>query len=113
MNDVENPQGSSQQQRAFPWRTSLRLILGIYLVTLPACTQNAGHFGPGFFPLIAALFLVPLFAVIALSDALYGWIEAAGSSGPRSKWLAPVVVSLIAAGYCGIIVFTVLEKAGR
>ncbi len=113
MSDVAPTQDPVQQQRAFPWRTGLRLILGIYLVTLPACTQNAGHFGPGFFPLIAALFLVPLFAMVALSDALYGWIEAAGSSGSRSKWVAPVLVSLVAAGYCAIIVFAVMEKLGR
>ena len=113
MNDVESSQEPAQAQRAFPWRTGLRVVLGIYLVTLPACTQNAGQFGPGFFPLLAALFLVPLFAMIALSDALYGWIEAAGNGGLRSRWVAPVLMSLVAAGYCGIIVIAVLEKVGR
>ena len=39
MSDVAPTQDPVQQQRAFPWRTGLRVVLGIYLVTLPACTQ--------------------------------------------------------------------------
>jgi hypothetical protein len=112
--DHDGQPAPDSRPHGFPWRNALRLVLGVYLVTLPACTQNAGHFGPGFFPLIAALLLVPLFAVIALTDALYGWIEAAGALGDsRAKWVAPVLMSLIAAGYFGIIVVVLLEKMGR
>jgi len=107
MDDVPNEQPEEPEHPKISWRVVLRSILLVYLVTLPACTQNAGHFGPGFFPLLAALLLVPMFAVVASMDAALAWPKAWSERGH-----VPVAVgmSLVALGYWAIIVFVIAEK---
>jgi hypothetical protein len=106
---VPNQTQPEQPEAKTQWRVILRMVLVIYLVTLPACTQNAGHFGPGFFPLLAALLLVPAFALVSSLDAFLVWSEPKGS---RSAWLAAIGMTLIAIGYWGIIVRVIYEKSG-
>lgn len=104
---------STEPSTAVPFKTMVRTLLIVYLITLPACTRNAGHFGPGFFPLVAALFLVPLFAIVAFGDAASEWLHMASSARESRKWWPAVLMSLVAAGYCTIIVMVVAEKMHR
>jgi len=106
MNDVPRIDSEESGDRGLAWRTIARTVLVIYLITLPACTKDAGHFGPGFFPLVAALFLVPVFAVLASVDAGLAWSEV--SSGARKVALA-IGMSAVAVGYWAIIVIAVSE----
>lgn len=107
MNEVPNQMQPEQPKAWIQWRAFLRTVLVIYLVTLPACTQDAGHFGPGFFPLLAALFLVPAFAVVSFMDAFFAWSE---PKAQKSAWLAAIGMSFIAIGYWGIIARVIYEK---
>ncbi len=107
MSKVPDQMRAEQPEPKHQWRVILRTVLVIYLVTLPACTQDAGHFGPGFFPLLAALFLVPTFALVSSWDAIQAWSETKGS---KSVWLA-VGISLVSVGYWGIIARVIYEKS--
>lgn len=49
MDQPEELDSANVEAPGFPVRTAFRVFLVLYLVTLPACTKNAGHFGPGFF----------------------------------------------------------------
>jgi hypothetical protein len=109
MDDVPNLEKVEPEQPQFPWRITIRAVLLIYLITLPACTQDAGHFGPGFFPLLAALFLVPVFTVVASMDAAFAWSQV---SLARAQLLIAVGMSIVALGYWAIIAFVIAEKSG-
>lgn len=109
MSEAPNQIQPEQPEAKVQWRVILRAILVIYLVTLPACTQDAGHFGPGFFPLLAALLLVPAFALVSSLDAVLVWSAPKGS---RSAWLVAIGMTLVAIAYWGIIVRVIYEKSG-
>lgn len=97
-------------QEAVPWRLILRGAMAFYLVTLPACTRDAGHFGPGFFPLLAALVLVPLFAMVSASDALSAVLRAWQEKG-RKAWAGAAMAGLIAMAYLGLLAYVIAEKS--
>ncbi len=107
MDHVPNTDSEESTDRMRSWQPFVRAVLLIYLVTLPACTKDAGHFGPGFFPLLAALLLVPVFAVIASIDAGLAWSEI--SSG-KVKVAIAVGMSVVALGYWAIIVLAIFER---
>lgn len=102
--EVAQPQAAGGARRTSGWRMAFRIVAVLYLVTLPACTQKAGHFGPGFFPLLAALFLVPVFAMATAFDAIAAWSE------EKASRAAAVLMSMTAADYTGIVVFVMIYK---
>ena len=73
---------------------------------------DASHFGPGFFPLMISIFLVPLLAIIFAFDLLvriFAAIEGKGASMQRR--LVPVAVA--AAGflvYGGICIIFIVQR---
>lgn len=94
------------------WPLLIRMTLLIYLVTLPACVTDAGHFGPGFFPLIVAVFLVPLFAIGSLVDCLSVWLSLNQHGGLQQRWPVVLLSTLLCLGYGTIVIFALLERAG-
>ncbi len=104
--ETETPESSS------PARFITRAILAIYLVTLPACTHDIGHFGPGFFPFLAALILVPMFAVVSTMEAGSAWAATAKREGLKSKLFVALAMSVVALGYWFLIARVIIEKAG-
>ena len=73
--------------------------------------RDAGHFGPGFFPLIAAIFLVPVFAIFAVIDALSIWSEASGARKLKAQWALCLLSVLTALGYLMIIAAVIYERS--
>lgn len=112
MDQPEELDSENVEAPGFPVRTAFRVFLVLYLVTLPACTKNAGHFGPGFFPLIAAIFLVPVCAAVSFGDAAGEWVGLLQSDTRPRKWWPALLMSLIAMGYAGIIAMVLIEKLG-
>ena len=93
------------------FRVLLRIIMALYLVSLPACVQDAGHFGPGFFPLIAALVLVPVFSVVAFMDAMLLWSDAVAERKFRETWRSCMLTGLVALGYGAVIALVIYERS--
>lgn len=63
---------------------------------------DASHFGPGFFPLMVSLVLVPLLAIVFLFDLFVRIAEAVlGKRSSLIRRLGPVVVSSIGAAVYG------------
>ena len=73
-----NSESTPDTGKPLSTRAWLRIAVVLYLGTLPACTHDAGHFGPGFFPLLASLVLAPIAAlwlVFDLGVLLAEWIS--------------------------------------
>lgn len=109
MDELPNKDADEHRETKSSWRSVARIILLIYLVTLPACTKNAGHFGPGFFPLLAALLLVPVGAVLASIEAVSAWTEVPAHKA--TVWVA-MGMSAVAVGYWAVIVLAIAERSG-
>lgn len=112
MDQPDEPDAAPVKATGWPTRTTFRVVLVIYLLSLPACTKNAGHFGPGFFPLIAAIFLVPLFAAVSLGDAIDEWAGLVKSEVRPRIWWPALLMTAVALGYAGIILMVLIEKLG-
>ena len=94
------------------WPLLIRIILLIYLISLPACVTDAGHFGPGFFPLMIAIFLVPLFSIGTLIDCFSVWLGMGQKGGFRKRWPVALLSTLLCLGYGAIVVVAIMERAG-
>ena len=92
-------------------RAISRVVLAFYLLSLPACVQDAGHFGPGFFPLLAALVLVPVFFLLCLLDAVSTCAEAIAARTFRQHWKVCLLSVLLTAGYAAVIALVVYERS--
>ena len=92
------------------WWIGLYCFAAFWLLLV--ASLDASHFGPGFFPLMISLFLVPLLAIVFGFDLLvriFNAIEGKGASLKRR--LGPVVVA--AAGfivYAGICVIFITQR---
>lgn len=63
---------------------------------------DASHFGPGFFPLVVSVVLVPLLAIVFLFDLFVRVVEAIlGTRSSLVRRLVPVIVSLIGVAVYG------------
>lgn len=94
------------------WPLLIRIILLIYLISLPACVTDAGHFGPGFFPLMIAIFLVPLFSIGTLIDCFSVLLGMGSQGGLRQRWPTVVLSTLLCLGYGAIVGVAIMERAG-
>ncbi|MFZ5757123.1 MAG: hypothetical protein ACOY3X_09485 [Pseudomonadota bacterium] len=112
MADAPVPREPGKGGEPRSWRFVMRAMLVVYLISLPACTSDAGHFGPGFFPLLAALFLVPVFAMVSFVDAVLAWGAVTMKDGVRANLPAAAFMSLVTAGYWALIVLVIVEKSG-
>lgn len=114
MNEQDTSSSSSgvneEPKRVISFGLCLRLIMAVYIVTLPSCIEDASHFGPGFFPLIAAFLLVPAFALIAFLDAVMVWKEVIMRNNFKDKWLTATFSMLMLVAY-GAVVVAVLQKS--
>ncbi|MDH3439376.1 MAG: hypothetical protein OEM63_01395 [Gammaproteobacteria bacterium] len=81
---------------------------------LLVATLDASHFGPGFFPTIISIFLVPLLAVVFAIDLCIRIAIATERKEelPLKTRLWPVLIALAAfLVYGGIIAFVIMEQA--
>ncbi|WP_159673878.1 hypothetical protein [Andreprevotia sp. IGB-42] len=101
-----NPQGSEDD---LPWRVFLRIAISLYLISLPACTRDGQHFGPGFMVAMVALILVPLFAVLSTVDMIFAWREVHRDSYNTSARTGAIFSSMITLVYCGVIAFVLFQ----
>ena len=87
----------------------LRILLCWLLLV---ASLDASHFGPGFFPLMISIFLIPLLALIFLFDLFMRIVEAIlGKGASLRRRLVPVVVA--AAGltvYAGVCVIFIMQR---
>lgn len=95
----------------YSMRAITRVVMAVYLLSLPACVQDAGHFGPGFFPLLAALILVPVFFMVSIFDATLKWSEVIETRAFRQHWKACLLSALLVAGYGAVIAIVVYERS--
>jgi hypothetical protein len=99
-----------KHKKVIYWGLWLRVVMAIYIVTLPSCVEDASHFGPGFAPLIAAFLFVPIFGVIAFVDAINLYVEIIQRKNLRRKILTLIVVTAMLMGYGAVIAYVVIEK---
>ena len=93
------------------WWIALYSFAAIWLLLV--ASLDASHFGPGFFPLLISLALVPLLAIIFAVDVLVRIIDAIqGTGASPARRFVPLVVALVwATVYVGICVLFVMEQA--
>lgn len=90
--------------------------IGLYCFSafwlLLVASLDASHFGPGFFPLLISLALVPLLALVFAFDLIARIVEAIiGKGASLKRRLGPVVVA--ATGfivYTGICVIFIMQR---
>lgn len=82
------------------WWIGLYCFAAFWLLLVSSL--DASHFGPGFFPLMISLVLVPVLAIVFLFDVFVRTVEAIiGKRSSLIRRLGPVVVSLIGAAVYG------------
>lgn len=93
------------------WWIALYSFAAVWLLLV--ASLDASHFGPGFFPLLISLALVPLLAIIFSIDVLVRIVEAIqGTGASATRRFVPLVVALVwATVYVGICVLFVMEQA--
>lgn len=93
-----------------PWWVALYCFAAFW--PLLVASLDASHFGPGFFPLMISIFLIPSLAIVFAFDLLLRIIDAVEGKGASLKRrLGPVVVA--AAGfiiYTGICVIFIVQR---
>ncbi len=92
------------------WWTGLYCFAAFWLFMV--ASLDASHFGPGFFPLLISLLLVPLLAVVFLIDMCVRIVEAIqGKEASLARRLGPLAVSVIGvAVYGGIFIIFMIER---
>ena len=92
------------------WWVGLYCFAAVWLLLV--ASLDASHFGPGFFPLMISIFLIPLLALIFLFDLFMRIVEAIlGKGASLRRRLVPVVVA--AAGltvYAGVCVIFIMQR---
>lgn len=86
-------------------------VFGAFWILLNA-SFDADHFGPGFFPLMISLVVVPLLALIFTGDLVIRFVEAIQGvrSPPLRRW-GPVAVALVGtAVYGGACIIFLLDR---
>lgn len=106
----EHPLPAREPRRRVQTRVLLRIVAVVYLLSLPACVRDAGHFGPGFFPLLAALVLVPLLAITVVTDAFLAWVDALSLPSWRRRWPSLAVATIIALAYLALVAVVAVER---
>ena len=88
----------------------LYCFAAIWLLTV--ASLDASHFGPGFFPLLISLVLVPLLAFVFFSDLILRIADAVeGKGSSLARRLVPVLVAAIGtAVYGGICILFVMQR---
>ncbi|PKI15940.1 hypothetical protein [Colwellia sp. 12G3] len=110
MEDDSNNLPHLKNKKGIYWGLWLRVVMAMYVITLPSCVENASHFGPGFAPLIAAFLFVPIFGVIAFVDAINLYVEIIQRKNLRQKLLTLIAVTAMLMGYGSIIAYVAIEK---
>ena len=93
------------------WWIGLYCFAAFWLLLV--ASLDASHFGPGFFPLLVSIVLVPLLAVVFLIDLFVRIVEAIlGKGASPARRLGPVIVSVIGLTvYSGICVSFLMGRA--
>lgn len=93
------------------WWIGLYCFAAIWLLLV--ASLDASHFGPGFFPLIISIALVPLLAIVFAVDVLVRIVEAiqGKAASPARRW-GPLAVALIGATvYGGICILFLVARS--
>ena len=102
-------QNDKQLPPVSKWWIGLYCFAAFWLLLV--ASLDASHFGPGFFPLLISLVLVPLLAVIFFGDLILRIADAVvGKGASLARRLVPVAVA--AAGtavYGGVCVLFLLQ----
>lgn len=89
------------------WWVALYAFGFLWLVVL--FSLDASHFGPGFFPLLISIVLVPLLAVFFLADLfmkIFDAVLGSDASWPRRVWPLAVAASTAATyGAIGVLLW--------
>ena len=93
------------------WWMGLYTFAAFWLLLV--ASLDASHFGPGFFPLLISIVLVPLLAIIFAVDLIARVLDAIlGKQASLARRLGPVAVAATGAVvYGGISVLFLLEQS--
>lgn len=90
MNEIEaGPAGLSIYRIAF------YCMATAWLLMLPTFGANASHFGWGFFPMLASIFVIPVAALVLLGDGILAVDDALRQSEAGKKRFLKPALSLV------------------